>query len=672
MVDRKLCNLATDKKHQADRHKPSRFEGMSGQLPDAGLAISPLVPAWSWLRKKWRSALQKLFLALAAAGRKLPKYQRLRRAIRMSRLVDEQLERWTKKGPAKEPVVECEVPVEHGATGQDVDLDVVEVPVGLAFECERIRQQLRQKFGCESDAEMVEALLGHFKECEGMVPEEEALLQLPWIDVAALAQLTYWYDRRPRETEDVQDVPKEERNRDAKYGRWTKKIGREKVIYSSVGLKSRVRTRGHLGAKVFRRPAGVDVTRLSTLQRAASLCGHEPLLSLVESTMDSLRPKNVARIAWSEVERHNSKDDLWLLIDGKVYDVTSFLSLHPGGGQLVVDAAAQDATSLFERTHGEGLRCLSDDIASVHMAQGKGSSCLRSSLLGVFAYVLGVLTVVCFDATRVSRREGEGSVEPFETSTTQALRTSDVSEHGSEFRPGSEAEPRTTTGTPVLTTATAGTKDNEDPLPSPELLKSALRVRHPGPHGLKFIHISKTGGTSIEQLGINLPEQLRWGAWDREEYGYQHGAFRFFPATKREKYDWFLVSRNPVDRFVSEYHCGFEGVNYMQSRFHTEKDFNHWIQGRVRQGGTPGGHFITMTDYLDADPNVTQHIVRYENLNADLRFVLGLYNITFKRLRHDNGGGKRMFRKGNVSNETLAYIRAYYAADFVNFGYPLP
>ena len=26
------------------------------------------------------------------------------------------------------------------------------------------------------------------------------------------------------------------------------------------------------------------------------------------------------------------------------------------------------------------------------------------------------------------------------------------------------------------------------------------------------------------------------------------------------------------------YHCGFEGVNYMQSRFHTEKDFNHWIQ----------------------------------------------------------------------------------------------
>eukprot|EP00438_Fugacium_kawagutii_P007393 Skav233944 [mRNA] locus=scaffold1382:83801:90342:+ [translate_table: standard] len=120
--------------------------------------------------------------------------------------------------------------------------------------------------------------------------------------------------------------------------------------------------------QVFRRPAGVDVTRLSTLQRAASLCGHDLLLELVETTMESLRPRNVAKIPWSEVERHNSKDDLWLLIDGKVYDVTSFLSLHPGGGQLVVDAAAQDSTSLFERTHGEGLSEAIDEKPSLKAA----------------------------------------------------------------------------------------------------------------------------------------------------------------------------------------------------------------------------------------------------------------------------------------------------------------
>merc|ERR1719221_2218711 len=73
--------------------------------------------------------------------------------------------------------------------------------------------------------------------------------------------------------------------------------------------------------------------------------------------MDRLQPRNVARIPWAEVQRHTSANDLWLLIDGKVYDVTPFLGLHPGGGQLIVEAAGKDATSLFEQTHGEGLRC---------------------------------------------------------------------------------------------------------------------------------------------------------------------------------------------------------------------------------------------------------------------------------------------------------------------------
>merc|ERR1719199_2224059 len=72
--------------------------------------------------------------------------------------------------------------------------------------------------------------------------------------------------------------------------------------------------------------------------------------------MLQLQPKNVAKIPWSEVQRHTTKESLWVLIDGKVYDVTPFLDVHPGGGQLIVDAAGTDATSVFERTHAEGLR----------------------------------------------------------------------------------------------------------------------------------------------------------------------------------------------------------------------------------------------------------------------------------------------------------------------------
>ena len=47
------------------------------------------------------------------------------------------------EGPALEPVIDCEVPISHGVSGQDVETDVVEVPVGLLFECERLKIELR-------------------------------------------------------------------------------------------------------------------------------------------------------------------------------------------------------------------------------------------------------------------------------------------------------------------------------------------------------------------------------------------------------------------------------------------------------------------------------------------------------------------------------------------------
>jgi hypothetical protein len=73
---------------------------------------------------------------------------------------------------------------------------------------------------------------------------------------------------------------------------------------------------------------------------------------------------------------------------------------------------------------------------------------------------------------------------------------------------------------------------------------------------------------------------------------------------------------------------------------------------------------------------VTQHIIRFENFEADLRHVLGLYNITldkkYKKIPKRNNGQKRFFGRKNMSEETLAHIRYFYASDFLNFGYPMP
>ena len=50
-----------------------------------------------------------------------------------------------------------------------------------------------------------------------------------------------------------------------------------------------------------------------------------------------------------EVAKHNSRDSAWVVYDGKVYDLTDFVNLHPGGRSEILDAAGKDATSAFDR-----------------------------------------------------------------------------------------------------------------------------------------------------------------------------------------------------------------------------------------------------------------------------------------------------------------------------------
>merc|ERR1712130_139170 len=54
------------------------------------------------------------------------------------------------------------------------------------------------------------------------------------------------------------------------------------------------------------------------------------------------------QITYAELCEHNKETDLWILIDGKVYDVTKFLPEHPGGEEVLTTEAGKDATEPFE------------------------------------------------------------------------------------------------------------------------------------------------------------------------------------------------------------------------------------------------------------------------------------------------------------------------------------
>ncbi|OUM55111.1 hypothetical protein BVG19_g4593 [[Candida] boidinii] len=60
-------------------------------------------------------------------------------------------------------------------------------------------------------------------------------------------------------------------------------------------------------------------------------------------------------ISVEEFVKHNKPDDCWVVIHGKVYDMTDFIPKHPGGRAPIITNAGKDVTDIFTPIHPPGV-----------------------------------------------------------------------------------------------------------------------------------------------------------------------------------------------------------------------------------------------------------------------------------------------------------------------------
>lgn len=63
--------------------------------------------------------------------------------------------------------------------------------------------------------------------------------------------------------------------------------------------------------------------------------------------VDMTKPK----VSPTEVAKHSSPKDCWVVIEGYVYNLTDFISAHPGGPAIIENNAGKDVTKIFAPIH---------------------------------------------------------------------------------------------------------------------------------------------------------------------------------------------------------------------------------------------------------------------------------------------------------------------------------
>ena len=176
-----------------------------------------------------------------------------------------------------------------------------------------------------------------------------------------------------------------------------------------------------------------------------------------------------------------------------------------------------------------------------------------------------------------------------------------------------------------------------------------------------FVHINKTGGSSIQRaLGIPhdhltaLEKRARLGlrAWDRK--------FKF------------CIVRNPWDKVVSHFHYR---VQTNQTGLKDESvDFGDWVGLTYRDRQAPyydsPKFFMPQTEWISREDGkiIVDFVGRFEHLDEDFKKICEKLGRKGLSLPHDKKSNRGRYAS-YYTPETRDIVAEWFKADIDNFGY---
>lgn len=101
-------------------------------------------------------------------------------------------------------------------------------------------------------------------------------------------------------------------------------------------------------------PTTTQSTTTATTSSATTTAGAaatETSTTASSTTAPSATASTTAGYTMAQVKTHNSSSSCWVAIKGEVYDLTAWISQHPGGPQRIENLCGTDGTAAFTEQH---------------------------------------------------------------------------------------------------------------------------------------------------------------------------------------------------------------------------------------------------------------------------------------------------------------------------------